>query len=307
MIGMKNKEDKILIIYDSIEYFIPFMKSDSVDVVRLYQKKGMLSTLIKKIFLYFGWFNKAWYGDWMNEIEKYSKVIIFATKDYSIVKHIGLESHADIYFWYWNPAFRMGLPKKQLFSLAEVWSFDPDDCARYNLRFNTTFFFKNIVIPYNTLEFDILFLGINKGRRSALENLNEEFVGRGLKTYFYIVPDKDEKREINNKPIPYQDYLKLLSKSKAILDLQPYGQSGLTLRPMESIFLKKKLITDNLAIEKESFYCKSNVFIIGKDSFDDLGEFILSDFTEISKDVIDEYDYSNWLKRFDLNLGGRNV
>ncbi|WP_418359208.1 hypothetical protein [Sphingobacterium detergens] len=304
---MKNKEDKILVIYDSIDYFIPFMKSDRVDVVRLYEKKGVLSTLLKKIYIYFGWFNKAWYGDWITDVKKYSKVIIFATKDYSIIKHLGLETNADIYFWYWNPAFRMGVPKKQLFKMAEVWSFDPIDCERYNLRFNTTFFFRNIVIPSSPSDFDVFFLGINKGRRAALDNLNDEFIKRGLKTYFYIVPDKNEKQQIKNKPIPYQAYLSLLSKSRAILDLQPDGQSGLTLRPMESLFLKKKLITNNLEICNEAFYSKDNIFIIGRDSFDDLFDFISSDYKEISEDIVSEFDFNNWLERFDLKEGNSNV
>ncbi|MEN5380481.1 hypothetical protein [Sphingobacterium kitahiroshimense] len=295
-----NKGGKVLIIYDSIDYFIPFMEIDGVDVVRLYKKRNFLITLLKKIFLYFGWFNRSWYGDWIFHLNEYSKVIIFATKDYSVIEHIYAVSNAKIYFWYWNPAFRMGFPKKNLFDLAEVWSFDPLDCEKYNLKFNTTFFFKKIQIGHNLVEYDILFLGINKGRRTELDKLNQTFLDSMLKTYFYIVPDKNENGQIDNKPIPYHEYLELVSKSKAILDIQPVGQTGLTLRPMESLFFKKKLITNNQNIVSELFYNNHNIFILGKDNINSLQEFLQAPYEDISEEIVDKFDFSSWLKRFEL-------
>lgn len=298
---MKNNKERVLIIYDSIDYFIPYMENGCIDVVRLYKKKSILLTFIKKIFLFFGWFNKSWYNDWIYEVSKYSKIIIFATKDYSVVRYIKKRSKANIIFWYWNPAFRMGIPKKELYGLANVWSFDPEDCKKYSLKFNTTFFFKNMVLPNTTIEYDLLFLGINKGRRDKLNRLNENFQNYLLNTYFHIVPDKNEKVDVKINPIPYIDYLMLLSKSKAILDIQPIGQSGLTLRPMESIFFKKKLITDNKGILHEDFYNSQNIFVLGVDNISNIRNFISSPYKEVDPDIVNKFDFNSWLTRFDSN------
>ncbi len=298
---MKNKKDKILIIYDSIDYFIPFMEQDNIDVVRLYKKKGIFLTFLKKMFIFFGWFNKSWYNDFVYNISDYSQIIIFATKDYSIIRYIKNHFNPVINFWYWNPAFRMGLPQKDLFKLADVWSFDPKDCAQYALKFNTTFFFKDITLPEAKLEYDILFLGINKGRRDKLDDLNDQFRHNSLKTFFYIVPDKKEKVEEDVKPIPYEEYLLFLAKSKTILDLQPVGQSGLTLRPMESIFFRKKLITNNINIVDEEFYNSQNIFILGVDDLNRINEFIDTPYFDIKEEIVNKFDFHNWLLRFESN------
>lgn len=300
---MKNQknnfktENKTLIVYDSISFFIPFMRSDKVDVVRLYKKKGLLLTILKKIFLYFGWFSKMWYEDWINSLEQYEKVVFFASKDYVILRYLK-RKQIRIIFWYWNPAFRMGLPKKELYNLAEIWSFDPSDCKKYNLKFNTTFYFKGISLPKNEIEYDAIFLGINKSRRDYLNKLELLLNKNKLDTFFYIIPDKGEKTKSCLTPIPYNKYLIYLSKAKVLVDISPIGQTGLTVRTMESIFFKKKLITNVKKIKLQPFYKKENIFIIDEDREDQLKQFVNSPYVPIDKSIVDSYDFNNWLERF---------
>lgn len=293
---------KTLIIYDSLDFFIPFMDNENIDVYRLYKKKGRFLTVLKKIFIKKDIFYKDWYGEWINKISNYHTIIIFATTDYSFIKYIKNRfPNIRLIFWYWNPAFRMGLPKKELFSLAEIWSFDLKDCEKYNLKFNTTFYFKDIELKSNNDQnkIDILFLGINKGRRDYLESLEETIKNNTkLNTYFYIVPDKKEVVHESIKPIPYKDYLELVCQTKCILDIMPIGQSGLTLRPMESIFFKKKLITNDLNILNEDFYHKDNIFILGIDNVENLKTFIDLPYVDIDPNIVNKYDFTNWLKRF---------
>lgn len=294
-------DKKTLVLYDSIEYFIPFMENEDIEIYRLYKKKGKFVTLLKKACIKLNIFSSIWYHEWINKLGTYDKIIVFATTDYTFINKIK-KDYPDIkvIFWYWNPAFRMGLPRKNLFNMADVWSFDPSDCEKYNLKFNTTFYFKNITVNNSAqIDNDILFLGINKGRRAFLENLDGEFSKLGLKTYFHIVPDKKEKGYENIKPVSYQEYLNLISKSNCILDIMPIGQSGLTLRPMESIFLKRKLITNDVLIKNYDFYRPENIFIIGEDDINDLKAFVESPYIEIDAYIVLKYDFSNWIKRFD--------
>ena len=85
--------------------------------------------------------------------------------------------------------------------------------------------------------------------------------------------------------------------SRSITEIVISGQEGLTLRVMESIFLKKKLITNNLEIRNKNIYNPNNIFILGEDNIKDLPSFLKKPYQEIDNKIIDSYIYSNWLKR----------
>lgn len=298
--SFSKKEKKILVVYDSISFFMPYMQSEKVDTVRLYKKKGLLLTIIKKVFLYFGWFSKLWYEDWVNSVQQYDKVIFFASKDYVILRFIKNKG-LRIIFWYWNPAFRMGIPKNELYNLTEIWSFDPEDCKTFDLKFNTTFYFKDIFLPKNNIVYDTIFLGINKSRRLYLNKLELLLNKNGVSSFFYIIPDKNENAIYPLKPMPYKEYLIYVSKTKALIDISPVGQTGLTVRVMESIFFKKKLITDDKTMKLQPFYKRENIFILEEDNEIQLKSFIDSPYVPLDPSIIDSYDFLNWLKRFEIS------
>lgn len=292
-------DNKILILYDSIDFFIPYMeRNKDVKVERLYRKRNPIISIFKKIFLKLELFNKSWYNSWINNISDYSTIIVFATQDYTFIQWIKANyPSVKIIMWYWNPAFRMGIPRKDLYSLADIWSFDRDDCEKYDMRFNSTFYFSNILLPKKKILYDILFLGIDKGRRVDLRLQEEVFNKKGVSTYFHIVPDKGEYDKYKERSISYKDYLELVASSKAILDIKPLNQEGLTLRPMEALFFKKKLVTTDSTIVNESFYNSRNIFVLGIDSIELLTEFLNTPYLDVENEVLEYYDFCNWLKR----------
>ena len=293
-------DKKTLILYDSVEFFIPYMESENIEVSRLYKKRNFLITIIKKFFFSINRYAPFWYEDWHKKINSYDKVIIFASKEYTFIRKIKeTNPSVDIIFWYWNPVFRVSIPKKELYSLASLWSFDKNDCQKYNMNYNTTFYFENIKLEAKPFKYDNLFVGINKGRRKILDDLEKKLKEKGFENYFYIVPDPNETNVADNKPINYKEYLNLLAASTCIIDILPVGQSGQTLRPMESIFFKKKLITNDVHVKQEDFYDRNNIFILGEDNFDEIENFITSPYQEVNTEIIKYYDFKNWLKRFD--------
>ena len=97
--------------------------------------------------------------------------------------------------------------------------------------------------------------------------------------------------------ISYEEYLEYISNSMTILEIIEAGQSGCTLRFMESLFLKKKLITNNKDIVNDLYYNNQNVFILGVDSLDNLVNFINSPYAdELS---IQDLDFQNWISNFE--------
>ena len=101
----------------------------------------------------------------------------------------------------------------------------------------------------------------------------------------------------------YYEIIKLVGESKAILDLNNGNQVGLTLRPLEALFFKKKLITNNINIINYDFYSPDNIFILGVDDISNLTIFLNKKYKEIDKKIIEKYDFSNWLKRLIAKWG----
>ena len=133
-----------------------------------------------------------------------------------------------------------------------------------------------------------------------LGKISDEFSKNNLTSLFYIVDDE--------LPVPkrlpylsYDKYLEKLSSSVAVLDVLQEGQEGMTLRVMESIYFSKKLITTQKSIVNEDFYNSNNIFIIGKDDWSGLKSFMERPVKKVPEHILEKYDFSAWLSRFDEN------
>ena len=76
------------------------------------------------------------------------------------------------------------------------------------------------------------------------------------------------------------------------------GQSGATVRTMEALFFRKKLITTNRSVVQEPFYDSRNIYLIKDGSLDGLKEFMMTDMKEFSQEYIDQYDVIQWVNNF---------
>ena len=291
---MDNKSGKVLILFNSIPYFLDFFNRNGVTGSWIFKEKISFSQkVLRKIFGLLKIAQAPWYENWKKELNSYETVIIFAPlKDNEVINFIKSKNkNIRIIYWYWNPVARVGYLEDKFHKHVELWSFDPRDCKKYGMNFNTTFYFKDIPLPENKIKYDTFFVGLDKGRSSFLKELQDKITVLGATTYFKIIPGIKEK-------ISYHKYLEFVSKTKCIIDITPGGQSGLTVRPMESIFFRKKLITSEVSIAGQDFYHEQNIFILGKDNDSRLKEFIESPYIPLEDAIINEYDFDRWLKRF---------
>src|SRR5690606_23044414 len=151
---------------------------------------------------------------------------------------------------------------------------------------------------------DILFVGVDKGRKNQLDDLKNLFDDMGFANQIYVVGNRNLfGQHKGNQPIGYGKYLEYIAGSKALLDLVQTKQTGLTLRVMESIFFNKKLITNDLNIDTQPFYNKNNIFILGKDKMESLKSFLDLPYESLSEEIVNYYDVSTWLGRFDSHIG----
>ncbi|WP_099370297.1 hypothetical protein [Sphingobacterium sp. 1.A.5] len=293
-----------LVIYNSVEYFVDFFNQKGIKTFTFYKRVNYFSQVIRKILYKIGFSRYYWFEDWKNELKtgRYKNVILFANDEVDVWNYIN-KYNVNVIFWYWNPSkiYKRGLPNL-LPSNFHPYSFDPNDCENYSISFNTTFYFDNIKLPKTTSFFDILFVGLDKGRGKKLKDFQINIKHFDLNSHIYIVGDRNKLGKYDgNQPISYPEYLKLISGTKAILDLIQENQSGLTLRAMESIFFEKKLITNDESIISQPFYSKDNIFIIGKDNLTDLKRFVEEPYKKLDPKLKKYYDVCEWLKRFTLD------
>jgi hypothetical protein len=292
-----DSNKKYLILYNSVPYFLPYLNRTNVVADLVLRKLSFAEKIFRKISRILGLKQYYWFGEWKNNIEQYDVAIIFATlHETDVIKLLRMHNkNIRIIYWYWNPVSGVRDIDYNKLDNAEIWSFDPKDCEKFSFHYNTTFYFNEIKLNTTEIVYDALFIGKDKGRRRQLLDLECVIKNYGLNTYFYIHPD-DPKQAQNQ--IPYSEYLEKISKSKVLIDIVAPGQSGLTVRAMESIFLKRKLITYDHTIINNSFYTPENIFIIGKDNIKDLKGFIDKPYKELDADIVDYYSIEKWLERF---------
>lgn len=184
-------------------------------------------------------------------------------------------------------------PDKFRFDYLNLWTGDVNDAAknRLNLCPNAGSYVKSWVVNKQTPEYDIFFIGKDKGgkRLGELMQLEENFQKLGLKTYFHIVAERKYERYKNPKYkgfMPYTESLKYLGKSKAILYLGFGSQECVTIRVQESLVHRIKMITDCSWIKKYDFYNPQNIFILGEGDMNKLPEFLNTPYVEVEASIL---------------------
>lgn len=208
-----------------------------------------------------------------------------------------------IIMWFWNTIAEIGknLPLDEIPESIEKWSYSKYDCAKYSLEYNTTFYPYDLPEASKMIEYDVCFIGKDKGRLQEILAVKEELEKRGLRTYFHISPTHQYellKNRIYKAKIPYKDVDSIIARSKCILDIEVSKTAGLTIRPFEALLRNKKLITNNVSLAEEDFYCPENVFIIGKDRMDGIVDFVKSDYKMLDADMYKKYTMHSWVERF---------
>lgn len=275
---LKNKKD--------IYFFNKISKKYNIEELYFLNTDKPLFKLLKKVKI-------SILGKWKNEINKYDKFIIFESlyneKVVKKIKRTKKENKVIVYFWnYIDDNNKYILNDK---NIDEFWTFDKNDAKKYNMKYNPQFYTKNVKIQDEQNKYDVLFLGRPKTRKKDIVDLEKKLKEEGIQTNFKIIENEKDY-------VSYDEYLKMIAESKCILDYNQEGQVGLSLRPMEALFLERKLITNNTDIKNYDFYNHDNIFILGEDNINEIKEFINKPYKKIDQDIIDYYDFDQWLNRF---------
>lgn len=245
-------------------------------------------------------FKTIWYKK-LPDLSEYNYVLVFdplITADY--LSWLKTKTSAKLIFSYGNLVGRARhiLPDK-IPEGYTVFTYDQNDAREYGLRLNdhTALIEKAYHLDTSEKEYDVTFIGQSKGREQKLREIEKTMNEKGLKTFFYIVPDRKFPFLFSKglRPLPYDDFLSHVGKSRAVLNYVYEGQTGLSLRDIEALSNGVKLITNNASIRHQFFYNKEDIFILGEDNMDELGAFVAGDFEKLGEGFSAYYSFDSWL------------
>lgn len=299
-----NKNKCLFLWLNDKEFHAVEAAKRGIEVAQVYKQLPTLIRAIRRIQIELnipGIY--SWIESWKKKIKHYETVIIHASKiTPPVVKFIRRKNpDVRIIVWYWNPVDKCVSLDQFSDVDCEIWSFDEEDCARYGLKYNTQYYFNNVPLKTTQDKFDVFFVGGDKGRIKDLMDIKQKFDNLGISSYFHITPTgrkHEVYKAIYKERISYTKVLDYISESKAILDYVSEKQSGLTLRPLEALFFRKKLITNDKTIVNRDFYRRENIFVIGKDDIENLPQFLNTPYQVVEEEIVNKYDFDSWLDRF---------
>ena len=252
-----------------------------------------------------------WFKKWEKYINKDTVIVLFDTGNAPyIIDYVSKKYKENrLILWYWGPVDICVNPKLIDRRKCEIWSFDENDCNKYSFKHNTQFYFRqniNRKCSYNVNNRGVLFVGTEKNRLSIIEEIRELLNNKNIENYFHVVKSLSRYKSIDDydykEEITYLQLLSLIDKSTAVLDLVSPEQYGMTLRPLEALFWKKKLITNDKNIRYRDIYNPNNIFIYGVDKPEQLEAFLTSDFDMSNYEkLVEFYSAEKWIERFEID------
>ncbi|MDT0558066.1 hypothetical protein RM697_05385 [Ichthyenterobacterium sp. W332] len=268
-----------------------------------------------------------------NRIEKYYNNIIkkTQTKDYDyvffikgevitpkILKKIKDQQPKAKYILYLWDSIEHRQSVQKVFPLFDkILSFDLVDANKNSLlKFRPLFYldtYADISQLQNKNTNDLIFIGTaHPDRYPVLMKARDFCKINNLKSYFFIYLQdwrifylwklfsksfsKARMNEFEFKPLNKNQIILIIESASCVLDVEKSNQSGLTMRTLEVLGSRRKLITTNQSIKSYDFYNEHNILIINRKNPVISKEFIKNQYQEIDQEIYKKYSLEYWLK-----------
>ena len=202
--------------------------------------------------------------------------------------------------------------KLQLFD--RITSFDRKDCEKHSeFGFRPLFYLDSFAEESKeSIAYDVSFCGtIHSDRYIVLENIRKQCENHGMKFYgyyymqsklaYYYLKLRDKRfKDVPMSALKFQtigseEVNRIFNASKAIVDIQHPSQAGLTMRTIETLGAKKKMITTNPDIKNYDFYNENNVCVIDRENPIVSEEFLRTAYKEVDENVYEYYSLGRWV------------
>lgn len=275
--------------------------------------KNLISTYIKN------YFKKV-----MNTVktQTYDVVLLISGQSLSFSKDMiaeikACQPQANFVLYQWDSQTNFPYIKQVQEFFDKCYSFDRRDIEETpSLRFLPLFYsrtYEEIGKKNNkNFKYDFCFVGTAHPKKYKFISMMSEQL-RALYPnqyiyYFFPSPIVYFYRKIMNKelrdakysefhyvPLKGKEINDIYEQSRCVLDSAQDGQLGLTIRVLEALGAKKKLITTNKDVVNYDFYKPENIYVYkGKIDLDNV--FFKSEYKDVERAVYEKYSLRSWLK-----------
>jgi hypothetical protein len=292
-------------------------------VVHLYDERNNPSS-IEKILIrkaHFLMKNKIfhYYAEVVNKEKDFSPDFIFFVNPEAITKEaINLLKRSyptgKVILYMWD-SLKNKHVKNILNCFDDKFSFDQHDAQKYGMKFRPLFYTSEFKESKNEVnyKYDISFVGTVHSDRAKILYLLKKYCDKNDLSYFFYlyIPGKLlytmrmildlylrkwDKNFIHIEPISKSKISTISSLSRCVIDINHPKQTGLTMRTIEMIGLKKKLITTNVNIKKYDFYRPENQFVIDRKKMKFDLQKIYEKYQELPPEVYYKYSIEAWIR-----------
>ena len=262
-------------------------------------------------------------------IKRYYERIIAETKDvdYDYIFFVNIEAathgiitslkqyhpQAKLILYEWDSIINNKNARGLLGLFDETWSFDRNDCQEFGMNFLPLFYNNEYagLQEKENYEYEVMFVGTTHSDRyrfvKSIENQIEGnkynwlyFPSRLLYLRMWFQNKWFRKNskftEFRFSPLSKQDLLGVVEKSRILLDAQHPKQTGLTMRTLETLGARRKLITTNQFVKEYDFYNPNNILVVDRMNPVITKDFLEGAFEMPPIEVYNRYSLDSWLK-----------
>ena len=182
-----------------------------------------------------------------------------------------------------------------------IYTFEKSDAVENSIKWRPSFYIEkeeNI-----QKDIDVYFLGENrdKERYQYICELYEFCKKNNLKENIRLFSKKRMKvansKILTYERVPYAENIRNIKKARVTFEKNIKNQNGLSLRSLECLGYRTKLITTNKDIKNYDFYIPENIWIV--DKIDDIKkipiEFFKSEYKEIDNKILEKYSFEGFI------------
>lgn len=215
--------------------------------------------------------------------------------------------NSEFILYQWDSLARLDGIEKKLHFFDRIFSFDRlDVLAHPEMIFRPLFFREHSISKdQRMLDIDVAFVGwLHSDRFESIRRLQKDAAAMGLRSYIYIYTGwltwlklffRGKAHDVYTRPLPYIELLNVFGRAKCIYDIPHPLQNGLTMRAIETLGMRKKLLTSASDIVNYDFYSADNVFVFRSNDVKMDKKFILTEPTSVDSKILERYTLDAWL------------
>lgn len=220
---------------------------------------------------------------------------------------------ARLVFYTWDSLENKPFSRKNLSLYDHCSTFDPVDANKYGMYFRPLFYTDGFDRPADTAyAYDLSFIGTVHSDRYRIVHALLKQLPTDTRTFIYLylqapwmydlrkiftnTVDGAKRDEFRFEPLSKDVVQTTFFRSRAVLDIEHVNQRGATMRTMEALGSKRKMITTNVTLRDYDFYNPLNIQIIDRMAPRLDHEFLRSPYQVLPEEIRQKYSMRNWIR-----------